>query len=467
MRPAYNGGMTVDDKYELLAVLAEGGMSRVWRARELSTGRELAIKLPRDEFRQDASMLERFRRECRALLELDHPNLVKALSAGESEGLPYLAMELVEGGDLRSRRGPLSVLQAVDVARQVLAALDYAHGRGLVHRDVGARNVLLDSAGHVKVVDFGIARCVDERTLTKTGQMLGSVSYMAPEQALGEAPTPAVDIYAVGVLLYEMLTGDLPFTSDNPVQLALKHVNEPAPLLPERFGGELQDIVARALAKRPEDRFATASAMQHELARMSLDTTRVMPVVEPVEVTVIRPAVVAPVARRGPRWWHLGAAAIVPLLVTVPLLLSRPAPRPAPAATSSLKTVVVKPPASPSPYPYEAVTAATPPGTPIRVVEVDAMPSPAAPAARVAATPQATPEPRAVTVRTPVPKPVVTPAPATPAEPEPEPEVETRAMMEEEEEAPPPAPAAVEEAMPAPQPIPSLLVLPEDKRPQP
>ncbi len=444
--------MTVDDKYELLAVLAEGGMSRVWRARELSTGQELAIKLPRDEFRQDASMLESFRRECRALLELDHPNLVKALSAGESEGLPYLAMELVEGGDLRSRRGPLSVLQAVDVARQVLAALDYAHGRGLVHRDVAARNVLLGSAGHVKVVDFGIARCVDERTLTKTGQMLGSVSYMAPEQALGEAPTPAVDIYAAGILLYEMLTGELPFTSDNPVQLALKHVNEPAPLLPERFGGELQDIVARALAKRPEDRFATASAMQHELARLSLDTTRVMPVVEPVEVTVIRPAVVAPVARRGPRWWHLGAAAIVPLLVTVPLLLSRPAPRPEPAvATSSLRTVVVKPPASPSPYPYEAVTAATPPGTPIRVVEVDAVPSPAA---RVAATP----EPRTVTVRTPVPKPVVTPAPA------PEPVVETRAMMEEEEEE---VPTPAETAMPEPMPIPSLLVLPEDKRPQP
>jgi len=464
--------MTVDDRYELLGVLAEGGMSRIWRARELDSEREVALKLPRDEFKQDEAMLERFRRECRALLDLQHPNLVTALATGEADGLPYLAMERVEGEDLRARlhRGPLSIHQAVDVARQVLAALDYAHGRGLVHRDIAARNVLLDPHGHVKVVDFGIARCVDEKTLTKTGQMLGSVSYMAPEQALGETPQHAVDIYSVGVLLYEMLTGELPFTSDNPVQLALKHVHKPAPRLPDRFGPELQAIVGRALAKQPEERFLSAREMQAALARLALDRTRVMQAVDMTDVTLIRPAVAHP--RTGPRWWHLIAAAVVPLVVAVPLLVRQPAAREVKpsAEVKTLQTVVVKPPASPSPFP-DSVTASTPPDTPIQVVEMQRTPSPPAVATR-----QATPEATPVAAR-----PVPTPRPAAQptALPTPDyPQTETRAMMEEPaaaEEDPaapaapvpeedPAAPAAPVVAPPAPEPIPSLLVLPPEKR---
>lgn len=385
---------------------------------------------------------------------------------------------MVEGEDLRARlrRGPLSPHQAVDVARQVLAALEYAHGQGLVHRDIAARNVLFGPHGHVKVVDFGIARCVDERTLTKTGQMLGSVSYMAPEQALGETPQQAVDIYAVGVLLYEMLTGGLPFTSDNPVQLALKHVNEPAPPLPDRFGPELQAIVARALAKQPEERFLSAREMQSALARLALDRTRMMTAVDETQVvtdvTLIRPAVTLDRPRRGPRWWHLGVAAALPLLVAVPLLTRQPAPAPAKASSvKSLQSVEVKPPASPSPNP-EAATAVIPPRAPIQVLEVDRpQPSPSPEARRTVRV--AEPEPTPVAAR-----PRATPRPAQPeptALPTPDyPQVETRAVMEEEEPAPePPAePAAVEaepEAAPAvappgPEPIPSLLVLPPEKR---
>jgi len=339
-------GKKIFGRYEILELLGEGGMARVYRARDLHLGREVAVKVLLDSVAGDPDLCERFRREARAAATLSHPNIVGVFDFLESPEGIFLIMELVRGEDLRTRlnrSGPLPVPEALRIAGGILTALQEAHRHGLIHRDISARNVLLDESGTVRVSDFGIARAVGDRTLTRTGEMLGSVQYIAPEQARGDQAGAPADLYAVGVLLYEMLTGRLPFVAENPVQLALKHVNEePAPPSGLRPGlpEDLEDLVLQALSKDPEDRFPSAGDMLAALqtigsgVRMDRTLTRAQPVPNPAPLPGgTRPPQAAdggrhpaPPRRAGLLWLMVGTA-LVALLAGVVWSVLRPVER--------------------------------------------------------------------------------------------------------------------------------------------
>ncbi len=264
-------GKVISGRYEILELIGKGGMANVYRARDLNLGREVAVKMLHESFASDKDFRERFRREARAASVLSSPYIVQVYDFCESDQGIYIVMELVRGEDLRSlleRCGRLSLDQAIGIALDVLSALQVAHDHGLVHRDVSARNVLIGTDDSVKVSDFGIARVLGERTLTQAGELVGSVQYISPEQARGDEAEFRSDVYSVGVLLYQMLTGCLPFNADNAVKLALKHMQEnasPPSLLRPEISGALDDIVLCALAKDPEDRFESAQAMSDAL----------------------------------------------------------------------------------------------------------------------------------------------------------------------------------------------------------
>ena len=287
-------GKIVNERYEILERLGQGGMATVYRAKDLNLGREVAIKILHESIANDPDFRERFRREARAASVLNNPNIVQVYDFMESPEGIYIVMELVRGEDLRTmlkRGGRLSLDRSLSVILDVLSALQEAHRHGLVHRDISARNVLIGDNDGVKVSDFGIARVMGERTLTQAGELIGSVEYISPEQANGEEAEFRSDIYSVGVLLYQLLTGVLPFTADSAVKLAMRHIQDrphpPSELRPE-ISKALDDIVMCALAKDPQDRFESAAAMIE-----ALDSLRYAPGDEDDDddfVTVVRPA---------------------------------------------------------------------------------------------------------------------------------------------------------------------------------
>ncbi|MDR7556734.1 MAG: protein kinase [Armatimonadota bacterium] len=263
-------GTRVAGRYEVVALLAEGGMSRVYRART-PEGQVVALKVLRDAYAADREFVERFVREARAVQALDHPHVVRVLDSGRDGDVYFIAMEYVDGEDLKSylrRVGPLEPADAERIALAVCEALDYAHGQGIVHRDVKPQNILLTRDGTVKVADFGIARALAAVTLTQTGTVLGTVHYLSPEQARGAPVGRASDLYALGVVLFEMLTGRLPFEGESPIAVALKHLHEPPPsarAVHPRVPRRLDGIIRKAMAKRREDRYATAREMAADL----------------------------------------------------------------------------------------------------------------------------------------------------------------------------------------------------------
>jgi len=266
-------GRLLSGRYRLIAPLGEGGMATLWRAVDEQLDREVAVKILRPQFGADPGFTARFKQEARAAGGLSHPNIVNVYDYGTdgADGEQYIVMELVEGRDLATilqERGSLSVDDSVRVAIGVASALEVAHRKGIVHRDVKPGNILITDGGDVKVTDFGIARALSEASMTVTGTTLGSVHYFSPEQARGDEVTGASDVYSLGIVLFEILTGRRPFTGDSAAAVALKRLNEDAPT-PTSIGHPippgLEAVMMRALAREPADRFPDAGAFAEAL----------------------------------------------------------------------------------------------------------------------------------------------------------------------------------------------------------
>ena len=266
----------VNNRYSIVRTLGAGGMAKVYLAHDEVLDRDVALKVLREQFAEDEEFVERFKREASSAASLSHPNIVQVYDRGKTEdGSSYIAMEYVPGGTLKERissSGPLEPGVAASLASQIAEALGAAHERGIVHRDIKPQNVLLTAVGDAKVADFGIARAASAATISQTSVVLGTASYMSPERALGEPATPESDLYSLGVVLYEMLTGNLPYTAENPVAVSMKHVTEPLrppadvnPRIPEG----LNALVVKLLAKDPEARYADAAELVESLRRVT------------------------------------------------------------------------------------------------------------------------------------------------------------------------------------------------------
>src|SRR6187401_1651133 len=262
-----------DGRYRIVRKLGSGGMANVYLAEDQELGRRVAIKILNDRHAGDEQFVERFRREAKNAASLSHQNIVSIYDRGEAEGTYYIAMEYLSGKSLKElilSRGPAPVSVAIDYARQILAALRFAHRNGIVHRDIKPHNVLVDPEGHVKVTDFGIARAGASQ-MTEEGSIIGTAQYLSPEQARGAPVDQTSDLYSTGIVLYELLTGSVPFTGETPVEIAMKHLSQ-APVPPSAHRPEvprdLDYVVLRALAKDPADRYHSAEEMDSDLERI-------------------------------------------------------------------------------------------------------------------------------------------------------------------------------------------------------
>jgi serine/threonine-protein kinase len=426
--------------YRIIEPLGRGGMASVYRAYEAALDRYIALKVLPGEFLHDESFGERFRREAKVVARLEHPNIIPIHAFGIEGGIPWMAMRLISGGTLSSllRSGRLTHERIITILRGTANALDYAHGKGVVHRDVKPQNILLDEAERVYLADFGIAKMVEGTgALTQTGMITGTPQYMAPEQGTGQPVDQRADIYALGVVAFEMLTGRVPFAADTPVAVLMKHMTEPIPI---PSASDVPEPLARALlkclAKRPEDRWPTAGAFAGALeGRPTLamapatglistiadapgPTSGIRPPAPPTvppSPATLRPrgsaggapagGTVRDPPPRGRAGLVLGAGALLLLLLVAAFLLLR---RPGPSSTTSVETRTPV-----------ASSTATPPTTMASALPVsggageerDSRPSPA-PDAGVSSTARAT-SPAGHT--TPGSSPTATTAPASPS----------------------------------------------------
>jgi serine/threonine protein kinase len=320
-------GTVLSGRYRLEAKLGSGGMSTVYLARDTTLDRPVAVKVMHREMSEQADQLERFRQEARAVAKLSHPNVVSVIDAGEDGGYPYIVFEYVEGETLKARInriGPLDVQEALAYAIEIGRGLTVAHARKMVHRDIKPQNVLIDAEGRAKLTDFGISRQLEQDGMTATGRVLGTTDYVAPEQAMGHGADQRSDIYSLGVVLYEMLTGEVPFAADSQVGVAMKHVNEELPdvqaLRPELSAASAL-VVERATSKDPAKRYADigemiddlSTALEVEAARAGSTTGEATSVLEAV-----------PPAKRKLSTrvrWSWGLAALVLLIAAVVVVL--------------------------------------------------------------------------------------------------------------------------------------------------
>jgi beta-lactam-binding protein with PASTA domain len=338
-----SAGTVIDGRYEVLSRIGTGGMADVYLARDQLLGRQVAVKLLHHRFAEDQEFVERFRREASSAASLSHPNVVAIFDRGEWDGTYYIAMEYLPGRSLKTvvrEQSPLDPVSAIDIVAQILHAARFAHSRGVIHRDLKPHNVILDEEGRAKVTDFGIARAgVSDMTLT--GSIMGTAQYLSPEQAQGQAVSAASDLYAVGIVLYELLTGAVPFDGETAVTIALKQVSATPPppsAMNAAVPPELDAVVLRALAKNPAERFADANEFLAalEYVRQLLTgeagqggsasngpvpaTALLLPLAsEPTE----EPQNAA--ARRRRWWWAAGGTLLVVAVAVVLLLLLMPA----------------------------------------------------------------------------------------------------------------------------------------------
>jgi serine/threonine-protein kinase len=285
-------GTLFDGRYQVVRKLGAGGMANVYLAEDQELGRRVAIKILNDRHANDEQFVERFRREAKNAAALSHPNIVSIYDRGEAEGSYYIAMEYLDGRSLKElivSRGPAPITVAVEYARQILQALRFAHRHGIVHRDIKPHNVLVDADGRVKVTDFGIARAGTSQ-MTEAGSIVGTAQYLSPEQARGTNVDQRSDVYSLGIVLYELLTGTVPFTGDTPVEIAMKHLStiaEPPSTRRPDIPRDLDLIVMRALAKDPNDRYQSAEEMDADLERF-MRGSAVSPVTEESATQIMR-----------------------------------------------------------------------------------------------------------------------------------------------------------------------------------
>jgi serine/threonine-protein kinase len=267
-------GVTLSGRYRLQRLIATGGMGQVWEAVDSRLGRRVAVKVLKQEFSQDPEFIERFRAEARTTAMLNHPGIAQVHDYGESqmdgEGrTAYLVMELVNGEPLNSvlkRTGRLSLRHALDMLEQTGRALQIAHANGLVHRDVKPGNILITPTGQVKITDFGIAKAVDAAPVTQTGMVMGTAQYIAPEQALGHDASPSSDVYALGVVGYEVVSGKRPFTGEGALTVAMKHIKEPPPPLPADLPPNVRELIEITLVKNPSQRYRSGGPFADAVA---------------------------------------------------------------------------------------------------------------------------------------------------------------------------------------------------------
>jgi serine/threonine-protein kinase len=313
-------GTVLSGRYRLEAKLGSGGMSTVYLARDETLDRQVAVKVMHREMSEQAEQLERFRQEARSVAKISHPGVVAVIDAGQDGGYPYIVFEYVEGETLKqrlARLGALDTQEALAYAIEVATGLAVAHDRQMVHRDVKPQNVLIDAEGHAKLTDFGISRRLEQDGLTATGRVLGTTDYVAPEQAMDRGVDIRSDVYSLGVVLFEMLTGDVPFHADSQVGVAMKHVNEELPDVQQRrpdLSAATALVVERATAKNPDRRYQRIEEMIDDLsAALEVEAARAGSTTG--EATSVLDALPPP--RRGlsrrARW--SGAAVIVAVAV--------------------------------------------------------------------------------------------------------------------------------------------------------
>src|SRR3989454_4966694 len=264
--------VTLDGRYHVLERVAAGGMGEVLRAHDAVLAREVAIKVLHPSLASDQGFVDRFRREARAAATLNHPNIVAVYDWGAVDGIYYMVMEYVRGRSVRellNADGPLAPAQAAEILRQTLLALEHAHAKGIVHRDLKPENILLTTDGKVKLTDLGLARAFADAKSTHAGAVTGTVQYLAPEQIRGEPADPRSDLYSLGIVAYELLTGELPYTGETPMAIAYKHLSDRVPK-PSRsaaeIGSDLDGFVASATDPDRELRPESAAAMRLDLA---------------------------------------------------------------------------------------------------------------------------------------------------------------------------------------------------------
>lgn len=271
-------GKKLDGRYQIESLIGVGGMANVYRAEDLRTQRTVAVKILREEFLQNAELVRRFKNESKAISILNHPNIVKVYDVSVTDRLNYIVMEYIDGITLKEymkqRGGPLTWKEVVHFTQQILSALEHAHSQGVVHRDVKPQNIMLLANGSLKMMDFGIARFSREQSVTESDKAIGSVHYISPEQASGAATTQTTDLYSVGVIMYEMLTGRLPFDGEDAVKVAMRHITDKPPALHElapEVPMALVQITEKAMAKNPANRYQSASEMSGAIQQFKKD----------------------------------------------------------------------------------------------------------------------------------------------------------------------------------------------------